>query len=414
MGKKESNSVGGGLDLLGLPSWLLVIPVVASLIFLHELGHFILAKRFGIKVTEFGFGIPPRIVGFRYGETLYSLNWIPFGGFVRMMGMGGEDDSTHPRSFGSRNGLQRILILLAGPLVNLLLPIVVFTVMFLLPHDIVVGTVSITGVAPGSPAENAGLRAGDVILEANGSRVRNHIELVQEIMVSLGDDVNLAVRRGTGVVGLNLSQEYASVENVQVRARLNPPTLKVVADVHEPNTEVALKDARIYDSRLKIGDTLTQGSIGIMVGTTNAKTIEENHPVWEAIPLSFNKMWDVLITLKNVFARWFGGGPAPIGGPIGIAQVTGEVAKTGISPMFELIALLSISLGVLNLLPIPPLDGGRIALILLEGIRGGRRISQTKEQLVILVGLTIVVGLLIALPLYLDVTRLLNGEELIR
>ena len=143
--------------MFGLPGWLLIVPVLGFLIFIHELGHFATAKWFGIKVTEFGFGFPPRIFGVRYKETVYSLNWIPLGGFVRMVG---EEDPTHPRSFAGQAVWKRAIVLVAGSAMNLAFPIVVFATLFTLPHDTVVGTGHDKGSIAGLPGARGGTAAG--------------------------------------------------------------------------------------------------------------------------------------------------------------------------------------------------------------------------------------------------------------
>ena len=141
--------------MFGLPSWLLIVPVLAALVFVHELGHYLAAKRFGIKVLEFGFGFPPRLFGVKYGETIYSVNAIPLGGFVKLLG---EEDPTDERSFARQSVWKRTVVLCAGSFMNFVTPIVIFTVLFMLPQDVPVGTVQVTGVAPGSPAQAAGIR----------------------------------------------------------------------------------------------------------------------------------------------------------------------------------------------------------------------------------------------------------------
>ena len=117
--------------MFDLPNWLLIFPVLGSLIFVHELGHFVTAKRFGVRVIEFGFGFPPRIFGVQYGETLYSINWIPIGGFVRMAG---EEDPSEVRSFARLSVPKRVVVLVAGSFMNLVVPVVIFTILFMLPH----------------------------------------------------------------------------------------------------------------------------------------------------------------------------------------------------------------------------------------------------------------------------------------
>ena len=206
--------------MFGLPTWLLIVPVLAFLVFVHELGHFLTAKRFGIKVLEFGFGFPPRLFGIRYGETIYSINAIPLGGFVRMLG---EEDPTDPRSFARQSVLKRAIVLCAGSFMNFVIPLVIFTVLFVLPQDVRVGTVMITGVAPLSPAAEAGIRPGDQVLSVNGERVRNHFDLIQRVMVNLGAETEITLRRGSIVSGLGQSVDSSVVDDGNRGAASQPP-----------------------------------------------------------------------------------------------------------------------------------------------------------------------------------------------
>lgn len=397
--------------MFGLPSWLLIIPVLAALVFVHELGHYLAAKRFGIKVLEFGFGFPPRLFGVKYGETVYSINAIPLGGFVRLLG---EEDPTDERSFARQSVLKRTIVLCAGSFMNFLTPIVIFTVLFTLPQDVPVGNVHVTGVAPGSPAQQAGIRAGDQVISVNGERVRNHYELVERIMVNLGAEVELTLRRGSIVTGMSVSPDSSVVETVTVVPRMSPPELVVVETVTDPETQISLRDARRYNVRLQPGDTMTQGAVGVMIGTSNVRLVKESQPILDAGQEAVGRMIDVLVLTKNSFHRWAAGGPDPgLTGPIGIAQVTGEVAEIGVFPFFELVAIISISLGLINILPIPALDGGRLMFVLIEWVRRGRKISPQREGLVHVIGFAILIGLIVVISFF-DISRILSGDSIIR
>ena len=405
---------------IGLPTWILIVPLLGFLIFIHELGHFVTAKRFGITVHEFGFGFPPRIFGLKYGETTYTINWIPLGGFVRLEGEDGRsstpgaDPESDPNSFANQSVLRRAIVLSAGSIVNLAAPVVIFTILFMIPQDTFVGSVVVSGVAPGSPALEAGLRPGDTVVAVDGKKVDNSAELIQRIMAKLGATTELTIRRGSIVSGLGTSPEFSTVETVQLVPRLNPPDLKVVDEVSDPGREVSLRDARRYNAQLKPGDTMTQGPTGIMIGTANGRIVKESHPIWEAVPMSFGKMRDVVVISKNGISRWAAGGPDPgLAGPIGIARVTGQVAEAGISPVFELMALISLSLGIFNMLPIPALDGGRFLFVMIEWVRRGKRISPEREGLVHLIGFVVLIGFIVLISIS-DIQSILNGTDLLR
>jgi regulator of sigma E protease len=395
--------------MMGVPLWLLIFPVLGLLVFVHELGHFATAKWFGIKVTEFGFGFPPRIYGVRFGETVYSINWIPLGGFVRMTG---EEDPTEPGSFAGKAVGVRCVVLAAGAFMNLMLPVVIFSILFMLPHDEFVGAVTIGAVSPGSPAEEAGLRAGDTILAVNEERTNNHLDLIQTILARLGKETELTVRRGPAIAGMGFSPETMTIDKIRVVPRLNPPSQTVVETVTDPATEISLTDARRARPSLELGDKLQQGSIGVSIFTANPRPVRTSYPVWEAVPMAVERIWNTLRIFKNVMERWFAGGPEPgLTGPVGIAQVTGEVAGVGVSPLFELVAFLSINLAIINMLPIPALDGGRFLFVVIEWVRRGKRISPKREGLVHLVGFAAVIALILVMS-YRDVVRILGGESI--
>src|SRR4030042_4018757 len=153
---------------------IIFIIMLSVLVLVHELGHFITAKLSGVKVEELGIGYPPRVFGLQRGETIYSLNAVPFGGFTKMLG---EEDPTFPRSLASKSHASRFLILSAGSIMNILLPIVLFAISFMIPHDVRIEKVVIEDVAQGSTAQQAGMEAGDIILKIDNHEVRNRSDV---------------------------------------------------------------------------------------------------------------------------------------------------------------------------------------------------------------------------------------------
>ncbi len=415
MGQGTSDVGGRRLAVFSLPAWLLIIPVLGFLVFIHELGHFLTAKWFRIKVNEFAFGLPfpPRLVGVTWRGTMYSIYWVPFGGFVRLLG---EEDPTHPDSFARQSVWKRAAVLVAGSFMNLLLPVVVFTVLFMLPHTTVLGgDILVTAVAPGSPAEESGLRAGDRILSVDGERVLTTGELIGLVRDRAGERIELNIMRGATVAGMPSSPEFMTFDTVTVVPREEPPRLTVVEAVTDPTNQVSLADANRYDRGLSIGDRMDQGAIGVRISLVSLKFGEVTEPVWEAVPSSVSTIWNVLVlTWDGIFEGVSTRTNPGIAGPVGIAHATEEVVdEFGISLIFQLAALLSISLGVLNLLPFPALDGGRLMFVVIEWVRRGKRISPQREGLVHLVGFAILITLIIVIT-YSDITRILNGESFLR
>ena len=359
-----------------MPFFLAVIPVIGLLVFFHELGHFLTAKAYGVQVTEFGFGFPPRLIGVRRGETLYSINLIPLGGFVRMVG---ENDPTHPRSLASRSLLQRFVVISAGAFMNILVPIVIFSALFMIPQNTLVGQVQIQEVLPDSPAKEGGLRPGDVILRIDGHLVRNTRDLAYRIQLRLGAEMEWVVRRGSVLPTLGASPELASTEIVHIVPRWDPPE--------------------------------GQGATGIMISTINGHIVSQSYPFWEAIPKGVIRIGEYLVQTKNGITQWIvGSAEAPGVGPIGIAQLTGEVAQNGVVPVLELTAFISISLAILNILPIPMLDGGHLLFLGIEWVRRGKRISPEKQGIAHLAGLAVMIFLFVLIT-YRDILRIVRGES---
>jgi regulator of sigma E protease len=343
------------------------IGLLIMLVFAHEFGHFITAKLSGVKVEEFGIGFPPRLLSFKRGGTIYSLNIIPLGGFTKLVG---EEDPTLAGSLASKSIPVRFLVLSAGSLMNILLPLLLFTISFMIPHDMLLEKVQVKEVALGSPAQIAGIEPGDTILAINDRKIRNSSDVGYLIQLNLGSEVNILLQKD------NLSQQ-----EVSVKPRWNPPK--------------------------------GQGALGITITGVDSSIVRESYPIWKAIPASIGHCWEILVLFRNEIVGWFIRGIAPqLAGPIGIAELTGEIAKAGLSPLLEFAALISINLAIINLFPFPGLDGGRLMFVALEWVRRGKRISPKREGLVHLIGFILLILLIVVISYY-DIARIIQGENLL-
>ena len=360
-------------------SAILFLLIIVALVMAHEAGHFFSAKLFGIYVHEFGLGFPPRLVSIKKGETEYTINAIPLGGFVKLEG---EESPDHPRSLAAKPKWQRFIVLFSGIAVNFLLPIFLFALAFTWPHEVPLGRAVVTSVIPEGPAAIAGIKVNDQIFSIGGRDAKNLPEASRLIRLKVGKTINITVRRDGNLI------------NIPVYARWSPPE----------------------------GQGPTGVSIGYSVVAPDGRpfTEKESIPPWESIPMGIQQTWDTLILARNEIASWGGESNSPqFAGPIGIGQTVGEIVEiqdtpsAAVSPLLEITALLSINLAIINLLPLPMLDGGRIFFLLLEIVRRGKRISPQKEAIVHMIGFFAFIMFAVIITFF-DIARITSGGSLLR
>jgi regulator of sigma E protease len=343
------------------------VAVLVVLVLAHECGHFFTARATGVRVEEFGIGFPPRLFGIRRRETIYSINALPLGGFVKMAG---EEDPNVPGSLAGKSTGVRILVLAAGSLMNAILPILLFSIAFMIPHSVMSGQVMVDEVAANSPAARAGVEVGDSILMINENSVRNIGDIQRNIQLKLGQEIDVLVEHGD-----------STRETVQLVPRWQPPA--------------------------------EEGATGIVVRLSEPTTVRESYPFWKAIPMGVNECIETYILFKNVIiSMLIGTAPAVVAGPVGIAQITGEAARAGLSYLLEFAAFFSINLAIINIFPLPALDGGRIVFVLLEWVRRGKRVSPRIEGMVHFIGFAALIAAMVAIT-YGDIIRIITGGSLI-
>lgn len=366
---------------------LIFFAILSILVFVHELGHFTVARFIGVAVEEFGFGLPPRIWGKKIQNTIYSLNWLPIGGFVKLAGEDKEELSaiSHQPSaqklkadsrklkayFWARSKKERAAILIAGVVMNFIIAVGITT--YLLTQGVMEpsGKVHVEKVVAGSPAEKAGIAVGDTILSILSPsstlprKLRSPKELIEETKLHQGEEVRLAlIRDGKEMtVLLTPRKEYPKGEG---------PMGVAISDLEfnvYPMSEAPIVATKINIQRA--GEMLS--SIGRML--------------WR------------LATLQPVWSE--------VAGPIGIAQVTGEAVKFGWKAVLEFMSILSLNLAVLNILPIPALDGGRLAFVFLEKLIG-KKIKPAFEKSTHQIGMIVLLVLVVLISIN-DILRLTRG-----
>jgi regulator of sigma E protease len=368
-------------------AFVIVVFVITLLILvvIHELGHYFAAKRFNIKVLEFGFGIPPRAWGKKIGETIWSLNWLPFGGFVRLLGEDESDQSVldDKRSFAKQAIWKRITVVVAGVAMNLLLAWALFYIVLgaqgfktKLPllsdykfsgvNQMEETAIVVGNIADDSPAEQAGLKDGDRVLAVNNKPVTNADQFVSEIKANAGKEVKLTISDIQG----------ESRREVSIVPRENPPA--------------------------------GQGALGVSLGGLKTVTLSYDTPVQKlfAGPIhSYNLIGysgKILGDMIGLSIRERDAAPVSnaVAGPVGITSVVGQILSVDkpLLPYLDFIAALSLNLAVVNVLPFPGLDGGRLLFLIIEGITR-KKTHAVVEKYVHTIGLVVLLSLIILITI---------------
>lgn len=334
---------------------LAAIFVFGVLVTVHEFGHFITAKLTGMRVDEFAIGFGPKIYQRKEGDTLYSLRAIPLGGYNKIAGMD-PDDPVEPDSFKSKSIPARMLVILAGALMNFILPVILFAGIFMAEGmDKPVNEPVLGIVVEEKAAYNAGLKPGDRILTINGVEMKTWNDVVSTLQANGEKEVLLTAQRGSVTSSYTMMPEY--------NKELGRPLIGI-----SPKFE---KVQPGFFESFKLGFDYTKYIITAM-----------------------------LDGLQKIVT---GRAPAEVAGPIGVAQMAGQVAEQGILPLISFVAFLSINLGVINLLPLPALDGGHVVLLVLEGLRG-KPLGKKAMTNIQTVGIALILALTI-FSTFKDITR---------
>ncbi len=349
--------------LITLIVFLLILGVI---IFVHELGHLLAAKWRGVRVDEFGIGFPPRLFAFKRGETEYSINLIPLGGFTKMAG---EQDAEAERGLQSKGYGSRILVFASGSLMNLILPFLLMIIAFAVPHPVGMEGVKVHSVRDGYAAAAAGLQADDVLLTANG------VELVETI-------------------------DFGEALNEDPDA----PLVLTIERNGEPYPDPITLDPNEYYEE----DGVHKAGVGLVA----INLIMDSESGWNAVSTGFVETGRMYAAFGGWVADLFTGNASlDVVGPIGVADATAEIIPLGASVVLMWAAMISMTIGIANLLPIPVFDGGHILFVLIEMMRGGKRISLKNRAVAQMIGLVIIMAIFVTVG-YRDIARLISGGSL--
>lgn len=421
--------------------------VLGVLIFVHELGHFLVARLYGVRVLRFSLGFDPKLVRFERGGTEYSIGIIPLGGFVKLAGETVDERRTGaPDEFLSKSKWVRFQVYLAGPVMNMLLALLLLTITLSRGADVPLfesAPAVIGSVASGSPAEKAGLKPGDEIVRVGDRDVKTWEQLETQVIPRANRALAIVAVRGGARIEAVVTPDAAGKYEVGTLGILPVTRPQLVAvDANSPASRAGLQ---VGDVLLAIdGEHLDQpkimdrihasagrslmltieragmrrdisvtpekkgdvGLIGVRISAFEVRRIEPN--LIQAAKMSAQRNWDTATTIAGVLGGLFRG-QTPIRqlmGPVAIAQLSGTAAELGWKALFEWMALISLNLGLINLLPIPVMDGGQIAILGFEGLTR-RDLSMRVKERILLAGAALII-LLMATVIYNDVMRIIK------
>ncbi len=436
------------------------ILMLGVLVFVHELGHFVVAKLCGVKVLKFSLGFGPKIVARQYGETTYQLSVIPLGGYVQMLGEGNGDqgEGSEPeaaeaqRSFANKPLSRRLAIVAAGPITNLVFPLIVLPISFMIGVQMptyLEKPAMVGYVVPESPAAVHGFLAGDLILQVNQEPVASWNETNKSFVNEAGSALIFSIARADERIELTLPKDNDSLEGLQALGVLPEQAPRVgalapgmpasiaglqagdlilsvggqeilswyqlsgvIQDIGAVETEVVIeRSGQRLRVQVKPAQSDGQGNYLLGIGP-QTEVVTQRYGLGAAIRQGAQRTWE-LIDLTVVFVKkMFTGSVSAknVGGPITVVQVAGQAAQSGISAIFSVLAFISIQLGILNLLPIPILDGGHILFYLIE-IIFRRPVSFRVREISQQVGMALLL-LLMVLAFYNDIDRIVGFSRL--
>ncbi|MFC1600494.1 RIP metalloprotease [Patescibacteria group bacterium] len=351
------------------------IIVLSILVLVHEAGHFFAARRAGIWVEEFGFGLPPRLFGKKRGETIYSINLLPFGGFVRLHGENTQESITDKkRAFLNQSGKVRTAVILAGVIMNFVLAIASFSIVYSftgIPKES--GNVKVVDIRPDSPASKSGLEVGDVVKKIDGTDVTSNEEFISYVEKSQGSEIVMYAQR----------EDVEDLVKAKAVPRVDPPP-------EEGSLGVIISSSEIYYPPI-----WQRPFVGIYHGFKDAF-------FWTGI---------VLGGFVKIFTDLTGGTvPTDVAGPVGIFALTSEAAKFGILTLINFIGILSVNLAIINVIPFPALDGGRLLFIAIEKAFG-KKVLPRVETAIHTMGMILLLLLIFAITAH-DVVRLISAGSI--
>ena len=358
--------------------------ILSLLVLVHEFGHFITAKKSGIKVEEFGLGIPPRVYGKKFGETLYSLNLLPLGGFVKLFGEDtiDEDIENHPDSYASKPWYKRFIVITAGVFMNLVLAVFIYYIFFIFNNfqsfslpiiyehnfrfgEIVKNDSVIMGISDDSNLNDYDINLGDSIVNINGINI-NSIEDVRDVLNS-SENIDKGIAT---IIVKDTNNKYDKEYNIET---------------------ITLEDGVVVLG-VYLGSTLN-----INYSSNVQKALSGFMHTYNMFTYSVGSMYHLISTsIKNSDIQMVSQG---VSGPVGIYNVVGSIVNHSDQDIFlsllDFTALLSISLAFINMLPIPALDGGRLIFIIIEVLRGGKKLNRELEAKIHGVGMLLLLGLFV-------------------